>query len=125
MRFSQKTRQPAGQHALDALLGRCQKTGAEKSGHVRIDFAQAPKGFFAIHERHGKIEQDKVEPVRLFPETLQAFEARLDRGHFKPGFGKNSFSQNAGRRLIINDEDAARPSGMGPARSFGSVGFSG
>lgn len=109
MRFSQETRQAAGQHALDALLGRGEKTGAQKCHHVRIDFAQAPEGFFAIHERHGKIEQDKIETVRFFPESLQAFETRLDRGHFKPGLREDAISQDAGCWLVINDENPPWP----------------
>ena len=119
MGLANRTCQAASQHALDALLGLREKTGTEKCDDVRINAAQALKRFLAIHERHGKIEQDKIEPVRLFPEMLQAFETRLDRGHFKPGFGEDAVRQDPGCRLVIHDENAAWPGRLGPARRFG------
>ena len=119
MGLANRTCQAAGQHTLNALLGLRKKTGTEKCDDVRINAAQALKGFLAIHKGHGKIEQDKIEPVRLFPETLQAFEARLDGGHFKPGLGKDAVRQDPGCRLVIHDENAAWPGRLGPARSFG------
>lgn|GEM_PF-4767349 len=115
MRLANEARQTAGQHALDALLGRGEKTSTEKCHHVRINAAQVPKGFFAIHERHRKIQQDKIEPVRLLPKTFQAFKSGLDRGHFKPGFGEDAVSQNPGCWLVIHDENAAGPGRLGPA----------
>ena len=124
MRLADESREATGEHAVDALLGLGEKPGAQKCDHVRINAAQPPESFLAVHERHGKIEQDEVESVWLFPETLQAFKTGLDRGHFKPGFGKNAIGQDPGGRVIIDDKNPARPSGRSAARRFGSVGFS-
>ena len=56
-------------------------------------------------------------------ETLQAFKTGLNRGHFKPGFGKNAIGQDPGGRVIIDDKNPARPRRKGATGSLRKIGF--
>lgn len=75
VRFADYTGEPAGEHAVDAVLGLPEKAGAQQHHHGGINDSEAAKRFFAVHKRHGKIEQNEIEPARLFPELLQAVES--------------------------------------------------
>jgi hypothetical protein len=77
-----------------------------------VNVAEPSKSFFAVHEGHGKVEQNQVEPLWLLPETFQTFETRLDDGDFITGFGENAVGQNARCGLVIDHEDTPRPDGQ-------------
>ena len=102
MGFSQKPRHARAEHSVEAFLG--DEAGAEKDHDIRTNAAQTTKGLFAVHERHGEVEQDQVEMGRTFPEKIQALETRL-RGHdFKTCFHKHAFGKNESHRLVVDDQ---------------------
>jgi len=102
---------------LDALLGRGEKTGAEKGDHVRIDFVQAPKGFFAILKGIERSSRTRSNPCDCFRKRSRHSKPDWDRRHFKPGFGEDAVSQDPGCRLVVHDENAARPEASKASRS--------
>ena len=54
-----KPASPALEHPVKPFLG--DKARAQKNNHVRANAAQTAKRFFAVHERHGEVEQNQVE----------------------------------------------------------------
>ena len=88
VRFADYTGHATGQHALDAALGLPQEAGAEQYHHGGIHCSQPAKCFFAVHERHGEVEQNQIESGRLFPKLCQAVEAGLSSYDFKASFGE-------------------------------------
>ena len=118
-----QTTQPSRQHSLNPSLGFGEKAGAEQHNYQRINCAKPTERFFAIHERHRQIEEDKIEPVRAFPELVETFKARFHGCHLVAGFGKNAVRQKARGRLVIDNENPSRPDATGgcAAGNLGSV----
>src|SRR5256714_3157116 len=123
MRFANESGHPCGQHAIDPVLRLRQESGAEEDDDVRVDRPQTPESFFAVHERHGKIEQNEIEPIGPVPELFEAFKPRLDGGNLVARLRENAVSQNAGGRIVVDNHDAARPGGRGVTIGFRRLGF--
>jgi hypothetical protein len=122
MRFADGPSETGGEHAVDPFLRLGKEAGAEENDDTRIDGAETAERFFAIHERHRKIEQNQIERIRSVPELFQAFEPGLDRRYVEPGFREDAVGQNARRRFVINYEDPSRPVLQGMAVGLGAFG---
>ena len=106
MRFSNKPGQAAGNHPLDSPLGLGEEAGAEEHNHFGIDVAEPPKGFFAVHERHGKIEENQVEPTGPLPELFQTLKPRRDGRNLEAAFAKHALGQFASGRIIVDNQNS-------------------
>jgi Fe-S cluster assembly ATP-binding protein len=102
MRFAEKTCQAGAEHPVEAFLG--DEAGTEKDYDVRTNVPQTSKGFFAIHERHGEVEQNQIEMARTLAEKIQALKARLGGHDFESGVHEHAFGENERHRLIVDDQ---------------------
>ena len=58
VRFANYTGHAPGQHAFDSALGLPQEAGTEQNDYGGIHSSQTAKCFLAVHEGHGKVEQN-------------------------------------------------------------------
>ena len=108
MRLSNEPGETGREHSVNPTLGLGEKSRAEENHHLWVNPQKAPESFFAVHERHGEIEQNQIEPTGALPKLFQTFEAGLNSGYLESGLGKNAEGQNAGGWLIIDNENSPR-----------------
>src|SRR4051812_31185240 len=103
--------QPAGEHALDAVLGLPEKTRAQQNDDCRVNPPQTAERFFSVHERHGKIEQNQIKRAWPRPKLFQAVETGGAGLNLEASFGEEALRQNAGGGLVVHHKDSARMAG--------------
>jgi hypothetical protein len=120
--FANGTGQTTGQHAIDPLLGLREETRTEEHNDAGMQSAQTLKRFFAIHERHRKIEQNQVKPMGPFSKLFEAFKTGLGGRDLKAGFRKNPKRQDSCGWLIVYDQNAPDAGRKNVPGSFGRFG---
>ena len=102
MRFANESGESSGDHPVDAALGLAKKAGAQEDRDVRPESAQPPKSFFAVHERHRKIEHNQMEPMRSCSKVFQAFESGISSGELEGRCCKDALGQGASGGFVID-----------------------
>ena len=102
-RFTEETGESFGHEPLQTFM--LNETGAHDNWHIRPQFAEPMKSFFAVHERHRQIEQDEIELEPFLAKMIQAFKAGLRGGDLVVGVAEDCTNEAQCCLLVINYED--------------------
>lgn len=102
MWFPEKTRQPSAEHPIESFLK--DEAGAQKNNDIRANASKTAKGFFAVHKRHGEVEQNQIEVMWTLAEKIQALKTRLSGHDFETRFHEDAFGENERHRLVVHHQ---------------------